>query len=50
MEIVKDAPDTQTPAEPKPVIPPAGGVAIGAIVLGLVLALMVYLFASGGHV
>ncbi|HEY9855830.1 MAG TPA: hypothetical protein V6D05_08855 [Stenomitos sp.] len=50
METVKAAPATQTPVEPTPVIPPAGGVAIGAIVLGFVLALVVYLFASGGHV
>lgn len=50
METVKDAPATQSPAEPQPVIPPAGGVAIGTIVLGLVLALVVYLLSSGGHV
>lgn len=36
-------------AEPKPIIPPAGGVAIGAITLGLVLSLVIYLFASHGQ-
>lgn len=48
MEPVKAAHDTPT-AEPQPVISPAGGVAIGAVVLGFVLSLVVYLFASHGH-
>lgn len=49
MDTVKDAPSPQT-SEPTPVISPQGGVAIGAIVLGMELALVVYLIASGGHV
>ncbi len=48
MDTVKAAPDAPTAAE-QPVISHAGGVAIGAIVLGLVLALVVYLFAAYGH-
>lgn len=47
MDTKKAAPDTST--EQPSVISPAGGVAIGAIVLGVVLSLVVYLFASYGH-
>lgn len=45
MKTVKAAPDTT----PQPVISPAGGIAIGTIVLGLELSLVVYLFATYGH-
>lgn len=48
METVKAAPDTASQAEPRPVISPAGGVAIGTIVLGLELSLLVYLFVTHG--
>lgn len=47
MDTVKAAPDA--PTAEQPVISHAGGVAIGAIVLGLVLALVVYLFAAYGQ-